>query len=147
MQMPSIRRQGISLVAVAAVMSWVAFPVSAQDKTLALELNAVQPSDKGCRLTFVVQNGLGTTLAKAGFEIVLFDKAGVVDRISVLEFKDLVAGKTKVSRFDLAGVDCAQIGRVLINETKECSAEGVPVEACSRQLKTVSKAEGIDFGT
>lgn len=112
---------------------------------LSLELNAAQPSEKGCRLTFVVNNGLGSGLSKAAFEIALFDKDGVVDRITVLEFKDLSAGKTKVSRFDLSGVDCGRLGRVLINETKECAGEGVAPEACSRQLTTASKA-GIEFG-
>lgn len=123
--------------------------VSAQAQTpadLSLELNAAQPSEKGCRLTFVVNNGLGSDLTKAGFEIVLFDKAGVVDRITTLAFKDLSAGKTKVSRFDLAGVDCAKLGRVLINEVTECAGQGIAADACSRQLKTLTKGE-IEFGT
>lgn len=110
-----------------------------------LESNAAQPSEKGCRLTFVVKNDLGGSLSNAAFEIALFDKAGVVDRITVLSFKDLVNGKTKVSRFDLAGVDCTKLGRVLINETQQCVGEGVAADACSRQLKTSSKA-GIEFG-
>ena len=42
---------------------------------LALELNAAQPSQKGCRLTFVVTNNLGEDLNKAAFEIALFNEA------------------------------------------------------------------------
>lgn len=118
----------------------------AQAAPLSLELNAVQPSEKGCRLTFVVNNGLDATLSRAAFEIVLFDRAGVVDRITVLEFKELTADKTKVSRFDLAGVDCAKLGRVLVNAVTDCVGDGVSAETCSRQLKTASKA-GIEFGT
>ncbi|TGQ69383.1 hypothetical protein EN829_015785 [Mesorhizobium sp. M00.F.Ca.ET.186.01.1.1] len=110
---------------------------------LSLELNGAQPSDKGCRLTFVVANNLGADLSKAAFEIALFNDAGVVDRLTVLDFKDLPAGKTKVTRFDLAGTDCSKLGRVLINSATECV--GVEPSTCMRGLKTASKA-GIAFG-
>ena len=62
---------------------------SAQDAkpALALELNAVQPSEKGCRLTFVVANKLGAELSRAAFEVALFNDLGVVDRLTVLDFK------------------------------------------------------------
>jgi hypothetical protein len=110
---------------------------------LRLELNAVQPSDKGCRLTFVVSNALGADLSKAAFEIALFNEAGVVDRLTVLDFKDLPAGKTKVTRFDLAGVDCGNLSRVLINSATECA--GVELAACMRALKTSTRT-AIAFG-
>ena len=112
---------------------------------LSLELNAAQPSDKGCRLTFVVNNALGADLSKAAFEIALFNEAGVVDRLSVLDFKDLPAGKTKVTRFDLAGTNCTKLSRVLINSATECAGAGVEPAACMRGLKTETKT-GITFG-
>ncbi|RAZ89197.1 hypothetical protein DPM33_19790 [Mesorhizobium hawassense] len=120
-------------------------PGSAPDSALSLELNAAQPSEKGCRLTFVVKNPLGTDLSKAAFEIALFNQAGVVDRLTVLDFKDLPAGKTKVTRFDLAGADCGKLIRVLINSATECAGTGVEPAACMRGLKTSTKT-GIAFG-
>ncbi|RWM80411.1 MAG: hypothetical protein EOR81_09700 [Mesorhizobium sp.] len=118
---------------------------SAPAPALTLELNGAQPSDKGCRLTFVVNNTLGADLSKAAFEIALFNEAGVVDRLTVLDFKDLPAGKTKVTRFDLAGADCAKVSRVLINSATECAGTGIQPEACMRGLKTETKT-GIAFG-
>jgi hypothetical protein len=118
---------------------------SAPTPALSLELNGVQPSEKGCRLTFVVANELGADLTRAAFEIALFNEAGVVDGLTVLEFKDLPAGKTKVSRFDLAGTDCARVSRVLVNSVAECTGQGVEPAACLRGLKTSSRA-GIAFG-
>lgn len=112
---------------------------------LALELNSAQPSQKGCRLTFVVSNGLGADLSKAAFEIALFNEAGVVDTLTVLDFQELPVGKTKVSRFDLPGLDCAKITRVLVNRATECAGEGVEPSACLRQLAPASKAQ-ITFG-
>ena len=112
---------------------------------LLLQLNAAQPSDKGCRLTFVVSNNLGADLSKAAFEIALFNKAGVVDRLTVLDFKALPAGKTKVTRFDLPGTQC-NVSRVLINDATECAGEGIDPKRCLADLKAESKAAGIEFG-
>lgn len=112
---------------------------------LVLELNGAQPSDKGCRLTFVVTNDLGAELTKAAFEIALFNDAGVVDRLTVLDFNELPAGKTKVARFDLAGTDCAKISRVLVNHATECTGTGIDPKACLSQLKPETKS-AIVFG-
>ena len=120
-----------------------AWAQSAPAPALSLELNAAQASDKGCRLTFVVNNALGVDLSKAAFEIALFNEAGVVDRLTVLDFKDLPAGKTKVTRFDLAGADCGRLSRVLINSATDCA--GAEPAACMRALKTSTKT-AIAFG-
>ncbi|MCX8279920.1 hypothetical protein OSJ77_06950 [Phyllobacterium sp. 0TCS1.6C] len=120
--------------------------ISSPAPALTLELNALQPSEKGCRLTFVVTNKLGGTLDKAAFEVALFNEAQVVDRITLLDFKDLPDGKTKVRRFDLGEVDCAKVSRVLINDSTECSGQGIDPKACIRQLQPASKS-GIQFGS
>lgn len=112
---------------------------------LALELNAAQPSQKGCRLTFVVANRLGKDLNKAAFEIALFNELGVVDTLTVLDFNELPSGKTKVSRFDLPGYDCAKVSRVLVNRATECAGDGIEPGACMRQLSAGTKAK-IIFG-
>ena len=122
-------------------------PVAAQQAkpVIELELNAAQKTDKGCRLTFVVKNGIGKPLDRAGFEMALFNGAGVVDRLSVLEFKTLPAGKTKVTRFELAGVDCTGISRILVNSAGACEGEGVDAASCMNAL-TVSSKTDIAFG-
>ncbi|CCV14438.1 hypothetical protein [Mesorhizobium sp. STM 4661] len=134
-----------SALAVSLAMGPALAQQAAPAPSLTLELNAMQPSDKGCRLTFVVNNGLGADLAKAAFEIALFNEAGVVDRLTVLDFKELPAGKTKVTRFDLAGTDCTKLSRVLINSATECAGASVEPNACMRGLKTETKT-GIAFG-
>lgn len=113
---------------------------------LTLELNALQPSEKGCRLTFVVTNNLSAALDKVGFEIALFNQAQVVDRITLLDFKELPQGKTKVRRFDLGELDCTKITRVLVNDSTECSGAGIDPKACIRQLSPVTKSS-VQFGS
>ncbi len=129
-------------MSLAMVPAWAQ---SAPAPALSLELNAAQPSDKGCRLTFAVNNALGVDLSKAAFEMALFHATRVVDRLTGLDFKDLPAGKTKVTRFDLAGADCGKLSRVLINSATECAGTGVEPAACMRGLKTSTKT-AIAFG-
>lgn len=138
----------LRLLTSALAMSLAATPAwtqSAPAPALSLELNAAQPSDKGCRLTFVVNNGLGADLSRAAFEIALFNETGVVDRLTVLDFRDLPAGKTKVTRFNLAGAACGKLSRVLINSATDCAGAGLEPAACMRSLKTSTRTS-IAFG-
>jgi hypothetical protein len=147
--MPRASTLASHAIPVFASLALAILPAKAQEAgenpALLLELNGAQPSDKGCRLTFVVTNNLGAELSKAAFEIALFNDAGVVDRLTVLDFNELPAGKTKVARFDLAGVDCTKISRVLINHATECTGAGIDPKACLAQLKPETKST-IVFG-
>lgn len=112
---------------------------------LTIDLNALQPSDRGCRFTFVATNELGGELARAAFELVLFDTDGMVSRLTVVDFKDLPQGKTKVRQFDFSGIDCATIGRVLVNDSTECAGTGIDPRACIQNLKPQTRTEVV-FG-
>lgn len=151
--MPNFRSKILRGLAVAAAMSIAWGPAIAQDEmteqatgALNLELNGLEPTDGGCRFTFVVENALEANLSRAAFELVLFDKNGLVDRLTIVDFLDLPAGKTKVRQFDFNGTDCAEVGRVLVNDATECAGEGIAPEACIRKLSTSTTAE-IEFGS
>lgn len=125
-------------------------PVQAQEPaaatpSLTVEMNALQPSETGCRVTFLATNGLGVPLDKAALEVALFDKAGSIDRLVTLDFKALAEGKTKVLQFDLARTQCDGIGRVLINDVAACEGQGVDKATCSAGLTTSNKTD-IAFG-
>ncbi|WP_234937526.1 hypothetical protein [Rhizobium herbae] len=107
---------------------------------LSIEMNDLAPSEKGCKLTFVAGNGLTQSLSKVSFEFVLFDEKGLVERMAVLDFRDLPAGKTKVRQFDLAGTKCEAVKSLLINDAPVCTGEGVAKDACMKALKTGSKS-------
>jgi hypothetical protein len=144
-----LARLKLGYAVLAAAISFAAGGAVAQEAApkpaLSLELNGVQQSQKGCRLTFVVANRLGADLSKAAFEIALFDQAGVVDTLTVLDFKELPAEKTKVTRFDLPGLECTKISRVLVNRATECVGEGIEPSACMRQLAPSTRSK-IVFG-
>lgn len=133
------------ICALLALPLTAAGPAAAQQgadtASLTIELNSLQPSDRGCRLSFVANNGLENDIEKVAYEMVLFDAAGLVERITVFDFKDIPAGKTRVRQFDLAGADCAKVSRVLVNDAKACAGPSLDPAACMRRLKTATKAQ------
>jgi hypothetical protein len=107
---------------------------------LSIEINDLNPSEKGCKLTFVATNELPQALSKVSFEFVLFDEKGLVERMAVLDFRDLPTGKTKVRQFDLPGTKCETVKSLLINDAPVCAGDGVAKDACMKALKTGSKS-------
>lgn len=111
---------------------------------LSLELNDLSPADAGCRATFVAANTLDSDIDRTALEMALFDRDSVIERIVMLEFADLTRGRTKVLQFVLDGLDCADLGRVLVNAAPACVG---PADAasCLDSLVTSSRPE-IVFG-
>lgn len=135
-----------SMAVSAALAEDAAKGAEARPAELSLELNGLQPSEKGCGLTFVISNRLSGDIARAAFEIALFDRTGLVDRLTVLDFRDLPHGKTKVSRFDLPGADCGKVSRILVNTATECSGAGIEASDCIGKLRTSARTE-VEFGS
>jgi hypothetical protein len=111
----------------------------------ALELNALQPVETGCRITFLATNALGAPLERASVEMAFFATSGAIDRIVTLDFRNLAEGKTKVLQFQLAQLDCAAIGRVLINDVTACEGEGLAATDCLAGIVTTARPD-ITFG-
>lgn len=133
------------LLALSALQGPALASDTAPAPTLSIELNAAEPVDAGCRLTFVMTNGSSQSLEKAAFEFVLFDAKGLVSRMTVFDFKSAPAGKTRVRQFSLPGAGCETISRVLINDVAECKAGGAASELCGDRLVTGSRTQ-IGFG-
>jgi hypothetical protein len=129
----------------AAIGLTTATPAQEAPGGLLLELNALQPSDSGCRVTFLATNNLGQPLSKAGFEIALFDTAGAIDRLVSLDFKALANGKTKVLQFELQDLQCDAVSRVLVNDVGACEGEGLAPDACLTGLATTTRTK-TQFG-
>ena len=140
-----------SLLAAIFGLTALALPVHAQEAaatatpSLALELNALQPADTGCRVTFLATNKLGGVLDRAAVELALFDAGGTIVRIVTLDFKNLSQGKTKVLQFELADLACDGIGRLLVNDITACEGTGLVPTACLDGLVTTAKPS-VEFG-
>ncbi len=118
----------------------LAAPALAQSPAaLELELNALTPSETGCRVTFLATKRLGTELTRSALEIALFGAEGGIDRLVSLEFKAMPEGKARVLQFDLAGLACDNLSRVLVNDVVACEGEGLEPKACLAALKPSSR--------
>lgn len=124
-------------------------PVLAQETpaaapTLAVELNALQPTDGACRITFLATNGLAP-IERVSLEVALFGAGGGIDRLVSLDFKALSTGKTRVVQFALPELECQSVTRVLINDVTACEGEGLDPAACLAALSTSSRVTA-EFG-
>lgn len=104
---------------------------------LDVELNALTPSQKGCMMTFVAQNNLPTAISKISFELAFFNDKNAVDKITVLDFRDLPQGKKRVRQFDMPNVRCEAVTRILVNDTPVC--DGPAAGECMKALVTRSQ--------
>ena len=123
-----------------------AVPTFAQDNNLrgiALELSAAEEVGAACRISFVATNGHETDIEKAVYEVVLFGESGAVERLTLLDFRDLPAGRPRVRQFQFDKVVCSAIPRILINGAETC--DGVPKGGCTDNLslRTRTKTELI----
>ncbi|MGC8525023.1 MAG: Tat pathway signal protein [Acidibrevibacterium sp.] len=99
------------------------------DAPLPLELNKLEPltqGEAGCRVYFVVTNPDAETVGQLRLDLILFGTDGVILRRIALDLGPLAAKKTGVRLFDLQGLACDSIGRVLINDVLACHAGDKP---------------------
>jgi hypothetical protein len=108
---------------------------------LSIELNALEEQDGACRLIFVAENETGADLSALVLEAVLFDGEGRVAALTLLDFRDLPAGRVRVRPFDMAGIDCGALERVLINDVAACEAEDGTEADCGAALAVRSRVD------
>lgn len=97
--------------------------------TFSLELNRLDGFDGGCRVTLVEKNGTSTAFASLKLDLVVFGGDGIVEKRVGVEAGPLKAGRTSVRTFDLKGLACDGVGRLLINDVLSCEAEGLAPDA------------------
>lgn len=106
----------------------------AQPEPLAVELNRVASAGEACRLDFVVTNRSATRFDKLQADLVLFDKEGVIATRLTVDLGPMQAEKTQVKSFPIGSVDCANLGRVLLNEMVECTPPPGESFDCTRAV-------------
>ncbi|MBW3097712.1 hypothetical protein [Pseudohoeflea coraliihabitans] len=137
----------IFLIALSALLS--APSANAQEGPahagLSLELNRLEQNGPACRATFVATNGFDENLKETAFEVVTFDRRGLIDLMTVIDFGALPEGKTMVRRFDLPQTVCGEMSRILVNSVSRCAGETVDIARCRASFTTENHAE-IKFG-
>ena len=105
-------------------------PATPSDSNISLELNKLEPSDKGCRAYIVVSNPSATQLDAFRLDLVMFQKDGVIGRRFALDLGPLRPNKRAVKLFEMDGTKCEDIGSFLVNDVMECRSGGSAVDDC-----------------
>lgn len=128
-----------------AMSAALVLPVSAQDgggekqAPIKLQLNKAETAGDACRMTLVVDNSRGGALKSYKVDLFAFDSEGVAQKRVAVELGPIPPRKTTVKIFDFAGIACAKIGRVLLNDVLACEGDTTR-EACLERTETDSKA-------
>jgi len=92
-----------------------------------LELNKLEPLTQGgpgCRVYFVTSNPDAHPIDQLRLDLILFGGDGVIARRVAFDLGPLPAHKTAVRLFDLTGLPCDDIARVLVNDVLACHEGG-----------------------
>lgn len=114
----------------AALLFWAALPASANDPAISVELNKLEPNGDACRAYLVVRNAAGTAFESLKLDLVMFDPDGIVARRLAVETAPLATDKTILKVFDIAGLACPGIGRILMNDVLACHDGAGPRGDC-----------------
>lgn len=128
----------------ALIFSVGAGHASAQDAdvsptALFVELNTLTAIDGSCRLTFMATNAMGSDIDQLVLETVILTSEGVVDRLSLFNFRDLPSARPRVRQFDVPGLTCNSVGRVLVNGIETCTGNDLTKATCSDNLDLSSR--------
>ena len=124
----------IALVTAAAVAE--PGPPPGASPMTTIELNKLEPADKGCRAYMVVKNEADTNYHSFKIDLVVFQTDGVIGRRFSIELAPLKPRKKSVKLFEIEGIACDKIGSLLINDVMECKADAGPLPNCLESLKT-----------
>lgn len=116
-----------------------AAPAAAPAATgVSLELNKLEPYDKGCRTYMVVNNTSETAYQSFKLDFVLFQPDGVISKRIALDLAPIKPAKRTVKLFELEGVACEKISSILINEVMECKTDAGAQADCLTRISTSS---------
>ncbi|PTX03988.1 hypothetical protein [Pararhodobacter aggregans] len=118
---------GALMLAAQSALAQSAPAQSAPDQTtpaVSVELNAIHPRDGACQFVLVGQNGTEADIDRLVLEAVLFDTEGRVATMTLLDLQDLPAGRMRVRSFEIGGITCEGVSRLLINGVSTCEPEG-----------------------
>jgi hypothetical protein len=137
------------LASAVSLVSWAVAAAAAPETTnpqpsqsqaaaepVSIQLNKLEPTDKGCRAYMVIDNPGDTAYSAYKIDLVLFQTDGVIGKRFSIDLAPLRAKKKSVKLFDIDGLQCDKIGSMLINDVMECKSDTGSSGSCLQNLKT-----------
>lgn len=138
----SWRRKAVRATAFMAIFALLASGAArAEEGSIAIELNKLEPQGEQCRAYLVIENKGSTDYSELKLDLVLFNPDGVIGRRFAVELAPLKANKRTVKLFDLEATACDQVGSFLINDVMECKAASGPIADCLQSITTSTRAD------
>lgn len=128
----------VSMLFVVAA-SWGA---QAAAEPVRIELNSLESTDTGCRVSFLIENKNPRALEALRAELAVFNRGGAVQRRMLVDLGPVRQAKTIVKSF-VTEQRCDDIGSMLVNDVSVCT----PLErdACLDALDLTSRVEAVRF--
>ncbi len=117
----------------------VATAAVAEDGVLRVELNTAETTDSACRLSFLIENTHPADITQAIYEAVLFNIDGAVNQLTLFDFGVLPTGRPRVRQFEVPGLACTDLSRLLINGASTCEADELGADICTTTLLLSSR--------
>ena len=115
-----------------------------EQESITVELNKLEPSDKGCRAYIVISNTSSTAYDAFKLDLVMFKTDGIIGRRFALNLAPMRPSKRAVKLFDLDDKKCEDIGSFLVNDVMECRVGDQANQDCLARLK-VSSLTKVDI--
>ena len=126
-----------------ALCAWC-LPAAAQ-QSMKIELNKLESVEGACRAYMVFENTTSNAFDSLKLDLVMFDPNGVINKRLAVEGGPLPAGKTSVKLFDIKGVSCAEVDRVLLNDVLSCQGSIGELNGCLDEIETTSRHSAVFF--
>lgn len=131
---------GVPTLIMALGLGWTAAAQAMTKGSIGVELNKLEPVGDACRAYLVLANGTATAFTSLKLDLVMFDTDGIVQRRVAVEAAPVAAGKTSLKVFDISGMPCTGIGRVLLNGVLSCSGAKAKMDDCLSLVSVSSRA-------
>jgi len=117
---------------------------------LPVELNRLEQVSapaEACRVWMVLANDAAgaAPIGSLRLDLVAFARDGQIARRVAVELGPVGAGRTGVRIFDLPGLACDGLSRLLVNDVLACRIGGQDAPDCADRLRATSRA-GLRFG-
>ena len=141
MQKAIIRNARVVLLILLPILGagFVSAEEAKQAGGVSIELSSAEANGDSCLLSFVAQNSHEVDIDGAVYETVLFGAEGQVALMTLLDFAELPAGKTRVRQFQFNDMACDHISRILINGVQDCVVKADVADACMSGLTLKSR--------
>lgn len=109
-------------------------------QSVSVELNKLEANGKACRAYIVVTNPSDLAAQVFKLDLIFFRPDAVIERRVAVDLGPVRPAKKSVKTFELDGLPCDGIGRILVNDVVDCRDAAGPLAECLSRIALSSRA-------